>query len=250
MLVYPPFVHNLLLIIRMTNLTPSQNSLMYFSATIFSLIGFSSPTLTSLSVAVTNFAFTVLSLLLIDLLGRRRILLISIPVMVFALLGCGVAFNYIILPSDTNAPNPSTSPDGIAKVPWSKRTSPLFVLANIVLYVAAYALGLGNVPWQQSELFPLNVRSLGSSLSTATNWGSNFIVGVTFLPMLDILSPSWTFVVYAVVCLVGWFLVWYIYPETRGLSLEETGELLKDGWGVEKSLRRRTDHERRTRSRT
>jgi SP family myo-inositol transporter-like MFS transporter 13 len=243
------FVDILLLIIRMTNFIPSQNSLMYFSATIFSLIGFSSPTLTSLSVAVTNFAFTVLSLLLIDLLGRRRILLISIPVMVFALLGCGVAFNYITLPSDTNAPNPSTSPDGVAKVPWSKRTSPLFVLANIVLYVAAYAVGLGNVPWQQSELFPLNVRSRGSSLSTATNWGSNFIIGVTFLPMLDILSPSWTFVVYAVVCLVGWFLIWYIYPETRGLSLEETGELLKDGWGVEKSLRRRTDHERRTMTR-
>jgi SP family myo-inositol transporter-like MFS transporter 13 len=96
----------------------------------------------------------------------------------------------------------------------------------------------------------LNVRSLGSSLSTATNWGSNFIIGVTFLPMLDILSPSWTFVVYAVVCLVGWFLIWYIYPETKGLSLEETGELLKDGWGVEKSLRRRTDDERRIRTRT
>jgi SP family myo-inositol transporter-like MFS transporter 13 len=223
---------------------------MYFSATIFSLIGFSSPTLTSLSVAVTNFAFTILSLLLIDLLGRRRILLVSIPVMVFALLGCAVAFNYIILPSDTNAPNPSTSPDGVAKVPWLKRTSPLFVLANIVLYVAAYAVGLGNVPWQQSELFPLNVRSLGSSLSTAMNWGSNFIIGVTFLPMLDILSPTWTFVVYAIVCWVGWFLIWYIYPETRGLSLEETGELLKDGWGVEKSLRRRTDHERRRRTRT
>lgn len=213
------------------------NSLMYFSATLFSLIGFSSPTLTSLSVAVTNFLFTVLSLVLIDFLGRRRILLLSIPVMVFALLSCGLAFHDIILPSDTSATNPAASPEGVEKIPWAERTSPLLVVASIILYVASYAIGLGNVPWQQSELFPLNVRSMGSGLATGTNWGSNFVVGVTFLPMLNILSPTWTFVVYAAVCLVGWLIVWCIYPETKGLSLEETGELLRDGWGVTKSLR-------------
>lgn len=215
---------------------------MYYSATLFSLIGFSSPTLTSLSVAVTNFIFTLLSLLLIDALGRRRILMLSIPVMVSALLSCAVAFHYIILPSDTNETNPAAS----AKIPWTERSSSVFVLASIVVYVAAYAAGLGNVPWQQSELFPLSVRSLGSGLSTATNWGSNFIIGLTFLPMLDILSPSWTFVVYAMICLLGWFLIWFIYPETTGLSLEQTGELLKDGWGVAKSLRRRGVHGRKS----
>ncbi len=88
------------------------------------------------------------------------------------------------------------------------------------------------MPWQQSELFPLSIRSLGSSISTATNWGGNFVVGITFLQMLDGLGPGWTFVVYGIVCGVGWVLIWFIYPETNGLSLEETGELLKDGWGV------------------
>jgi SP family myo-inositol transporter-like MFS transporter 13 len=64
------------------------------------------------------------------------------------------------------------------------------------------------------------------------NWGSNFVVGITFLQALEWAGPSWTFVLYAMVCLVGWFAIWLIYPETKGLSLEETGELLKDGWGV------------------
>jgi len=205
---------------------------MYFSATLFSLIGFATPTLTSLSVATTNLLFTILSLVLIDALGRRRILLLSIPVMVLALLSCALAFTKIILPSDTNSHNPSSSTSAIDIIPLSARSSPIFVVASIILYVAAYAVGLGNVPWQQSELFPLSVRSLGSSLSTATNWGSNFVVGISFLPMLEWLSPSWTFMVYAVVCLLGWFAIWFIYPETSGLSLEETGELLRDGWGV------------------
>jgi SP family myo-inositol transporter-like MFS transporter 13 len=107
-------------------------------------------------------------------------------------------------------------------------------VASIILYVAGYATGLGNVPWQQSELFPLNIRSLGSSLATAVNWGSNTVVGLTFLQMLDGLGPSWTFLIYAFVCLVGWFAIWLVYPETKGLTLEETGELLKEGWGVQR----------------
>ena len=114
----------------------------------------------------------------------------------------------------------------------------MLVLASVMVYVGAYALGLGNVPWMQSELFPLNVRSLGSGLSTSTNWGANFVVGLTFLPMMEFLTPAWTFVVYAVVCVAGWLCIWRIYPETKGLSLEETGALLADGWGVRESLRR------------
>lgn len=200
-----------------------QNSLMYFSATLFSLLGFATPTLTSLSVACTNFIFTIFSLLLIDRFGRRGILLLSIPIMSLALFCCAITFHFIDLPD-------TTYPDTIARAGSS--LMPVLVVLFIILYVASYALGLGNVPWQQSELFPLSVRSLGSSISTAMNWASNFAVGITFLQMLDGLGPSGTFAVYGVVCAVGWLAVWFIYPETKGLSLEETGELLKDGWGV------------------
>ncbi|KAI9739396.1 MAG: hypothetical protein M1818_005084 [Claussenomyces sp. TS43310] len=209
------------------------NSLMYYSATLFSLIGFGTPTLTSLSVAVANLLFTIFSLLLIDALGRRRILLLSLPVMVFALFCCAFAFAYVKLPTDTNAINPSPTA-AVSAVSWRQTSSPKFVLASIVVYVAAYAIGIGQIPWQQSELFPISVRSLGSSLATATNWGSNFIVGLTFLPMLELLSPTWTFVIYGFVCMIGWIAIWRIYPETMGLSLEATGALLSNGWGVGK----------------
>lgn len=191
-----------------------------------------------MSVAITNFLLTCVALLLIDRVGRRRILLYSIPVMALGLFLCALGFHFITLPSDLNSENPSSSKDAHTSIPLSQRTIPLAVLASIMTYVGAYALGLGNVPWMQSELFPLNVRSLGSGVSTSMNWGANFIVGLTFLGMMETLTPSWTFVVYGVVCAVGWVLIWYIYPETTGLSLEETGALLADGWGVKESLRR------------
>lgn len=196
---------------------------MYFSATIFTLVGFTSPTLTSLTVAVTNFIFTLVALGLIDRTGRRCMLLYSIPPLITGLLLAAVGFSFLSLSltSTVLAPNDSRH-TGAAGL----------VLVSIMVYVASYALGLGNVPWMQSELFPLAVRSLGSGVATATNWTANFAVGLTFLPMMDTLSPSWTFVLYAAVCAVGYVLVWRIYPETAGLSLEEATALLERGWGV------------------
>ncbi|PLB34012.1 putative MFS myo-inositol transporter [Aspergillus candidus] len=214
------------------------NSLMYFSATIFSILSFSSPTLTSLSVAVANFLFTLLAFVYIDKIGRRRILLYSIPVMVIALIVCALAFSSMELPALSPDPQPQEKSDGA--LPDSPLL-PVTILLCLTVYTASYAFGLGNVPWQQSELFPLNVRSLGSSLATATNWGSNFIVGLSFLPMMEWLSPGWTFAAYAVVCTIGWVGVWAIYPEMSGLGLEEVKGLLADGWGVRESLTRVRD---------
>lgn len=210
------------------------NSLMYFSGIIFTALAFSSPTLTSLTVAGTNFLFTLVAFGLIDRIGRRRILLYSIPVMIVALGLCAVAFSSLDVSWD-----PQSGPQGPDAPDSPGAVYPLVILLCLTIYTAAYAFGLGNVPWQQSELFPLNVRSLGSGLATATNWGSNFIVGLTFLPMMQWLSPSWTFALYALVCALGWIAVWRIYPEMSGLGLEEVKGLLADGWGVDESLRRR-----------
>ncbi|KAK1761467.1 general substrate transporter [Echria macrotheca] len=199
------------------------NSLMYFSATIFTMLGFPIPTLTSLVVAVTNFGFTIVALIFIDRVGRRRILLWSIPFMVLGLLLAGYGFSFIKLSSNSDDNPTEPSYQGAA----------ILILISIMVYVAGYAIGLGNVPWMQSELFSLNVRSLGSGIATATNWGANFVIGLTFLLLMDALTPTWTFVLYAVLCAVGYGLIWSFYPETAGLSLEEAATLLEDeNWGL------------------
>ena len=114
-----------------------QNSLMYYSATIFALLGFESPTLAALSVAVTNFLFTLVAFATIDRLGRRRILLSSIPLMFFGLSLAAVSFSKI----DVSKTEKEAS-YGL----W-----PYIILFAMVLYVAGYAVGLGCVPWQRSE---------------------------------------------------------------------------------------------------
>tara|TARA_R110002003_G_scaffold52_6_gene4390 strand:+ start:36915 stop:37553 length:639 start_codon:yes stop_codon:yes gene_type:complete len=202
---------------------------MYFSATIFRLVGFHSPTLTSLSIAITNFVFTLVAFHYIDRVGRRRILLCSVPIMVIGLALCAIAFGFVDLSGEEGASAIAGDTEGKA---W-----PLVILTAMVTYVAGYAIGLGNVPWQQSELFPLSVRSLGSALATATNWGSNTIVGLTFLPMMEFFTPTGTFALYALICVACWVTILRIYPETAGLGLEDVGGLLKGGWGVKESVR-------------
>jgi SP family myo-inositol transporter-like MFS transporter 13 len=54
---------------------------------------------------------------------------------------------------------------------------------------------------------------------------------------MEFLGAGTTFGLYAGICLIGWVAVYRIYPETSGLELEDVGTLLKDGWGVEKSVR-------------
>lgn len=211
---------------------------MYFSATIFSLVGFRSPTLTSLSIATTNFLFTLVAFAYIDRIGRRRILIYSIPIMVAGLVLCAVAFNFLDMPAE------KASLSKVSRAPMGSMFWPVVILAAMVVYVAGYAIGMGNVPWQQSELFPLSVRSLGSALATATNWGSNFLIGITFLPMMEFFTPVGTFALYAAVCVVAWVTIWRIYPETAGLSLEDVGGLLRDGFNVEESVRRARERRR------
>lgn len=191
------------------------------------MLGFTSPTLTSMTVALTNFLFTTVALVVIDKVGRRRILLYSLPFMVGGLLLSAYGFSRI--KSSTS----SSTSDTVVPRAADDRGAAGVVLTAIMVYVAAYAIGLGSVPWMQSELFPLSVRSIGSGVATGTNWASNFVVGLTFLPLMDALSPSWTFVLYAVVCVAGLGAVYLIYPETSGLTLEEAASLLeRDDWGV------------------
>ncbi|CCU76484.1 MFS myo-inositol transporter [Blumeria hordei DH14] len=205
------------------------NSIMYFSASIFAILEFESPTFTSLAVASTNFFMTCVAFLIIDRIGRRYVLLYTIPVMILGLLFCSLGFLFMSIPTFRKASD-SISTTNIAL----PRVAPLIVLFSIILFVGAYALGLGTVPWLQSELFPLSVRALGSGISTSTNWTANFIVGLTFLPMMEFMSPTITFIIYAAFCVLGWLAIWRFYPETSGCGLEDVKALLANGWGVER----------------
>jgi MFS family permease len=100
----------------------------------------------------------------------------------------------------------------------------LGLLATICLglYIASFAISLGPVFWLMiSEIYPLNVRGKAMSMASLANWGSNFIVALTFLLLIDAFGQAGTFWLYAAIGVVAWIFVYFMVPETKGRTLEE-----------------------------
>ncbi|TBU44093.1 general substrate transporter [Dichomitus squalens] len=207
------------------------NTLMYYSATLFKEIGFDQPTAVGLIISGTNFIFTLFALQYIDIIGRRRIMVWTAPGMIIGLVLASVAFHFL------------TRKTGGALVdgtPYSHTWSAIVLLA-MIFYVASYATGLGNVPWQQGELFGLEVRGIGTSLATTTNWAGNLLIGATYLSLMDRITPAGAFGFYAGLCLLGWLFCVCCFPETAGLSLEEVRLVFRHGFGIGESARLRRE---------
>lgn len=200
------------------------NSLMYFSGTIFETIGFKNSTAVSIIVAATNFVFTGVALCIIDLVGRRRILLLAIPSMCASLVLCAIAFHFLgVKFSGSDVVIVGNSITGWGAV----------IIVGMVLFVASYAIGIGNSAWTGVELFSdVNVRSAGAMYAAGTNWAGSLVIASTFLTMLENITPTGTFSFFAGLCLLSFIFVFFLYPEVTGLELEETSMFLADGFHV------------------
>ncbi|KAL1869739.1 hypothetical protein Plec18167_007663 [Paecilomyces lecythidis] len=197
------------------------NTLMYFSATLFSMAGFDKPTAVSIVVGGANFIFGFINFASIDRFGRRIVLLITVLGMCLSLVVAAIAFHWIPVSSDLSA----VQTTGIS---WAG----ILLLVTIVLYVAFFAAGVAPVAWVGTEFLPLEVRALGTMLNTVTCWGCNIIISSTFLSMMKAMTPSGAFGFYAGICFVGWIFVIFCYAEVHNMPLESVREVYSKGFGV------------------
>jgi len=179
------------------------NTVMYYAPMIFEYAGFRSAAtaiLATLLVGITNVIMTMVARALLDRIGRRPLLLCSLAGMIAGLALLGAAFSI---------------PSLAASLGW-------VALASLVLYVGAFALGLGPVFWLLiAEIYPLRIRGLAMGTVTFINWGANLLMAMTFLTMVQYLGKSWTFWFYGVISIAAWIFAYYRVPETKGKSLEE-----------------------------
>ena len=98
----------------------------------------------------------------------------------------------------------------------------------LFLYLAFFAPGMGPVPWtMNSEIYPTWARSFGMAASSTTNWVFNLFVSLTFLSLLDAVTPALGFIVIAIMAFLGMIFIFLTVPETKGLKLEDIEELFK-----------------------
>ena len=87
------------------------------------------------------------------------------------------------------------------------------ILITMIVYVAGYASGLGTVPWLSVELLPLEARAIGGTVITCCNWSTNFFISLSFLSLMDTLSPGLTFGFFGVICVLSWVWIFKMYPD-------------------------------------
>ncbi|KAH6683599.1 general substrate transporter [Plectosphaerella plurivora] len=200
------------------------NALMYYSPVLFSLVGFSNPVAVGTVIAGTNFLFTWVNLMLVDRIGRRRILLCTVPFMGLWLVVAAICFIWIPVQHDLTLPAGSTI-----------GAPAIMVLVSMVFYVGFYSSGIGNTAWLSSEFFPMEVRAMGTMMLTMTCWSSNVIVASTFLTQMENTTPSGAFGFYAAICSLGSVCIYFCYPEVKGMTLEDIREVFQHGFGVQRA---------------
>jgi sugar porter (SP) family MFS transporter len=168
------------------------NTIIYYAPTIMEKTGLSASNsiVYSVAIGVINFAMTVVAIRLVDRVGRRRLLLISLFGMFVTLALLGLTF--------------------VAEL-----ASALSLVA-MVLYICAFAVGLGPVFWVLiGEIFPARVKSVGSGAATTVNWLANFVVSLVFLSVANAIGQGETFWLFALVCAFGLWFIGRFVPETR-----------------------------------
>ncbi|GLT42559.1 hypothetical protein SLA2020_165520 [Shorea laevis] len=177
------------------------NGVCFYVSNTFESAGVSSSLGTTIY-AILQVLVTALNTIVIDRAGRKPLLLVSATGLVIGCLLTGTSF-YL-------------KEHGLAV-----NSVPILAVTGILVYIGSFSAGMGAVPWVvMSEVFPINIKGAGGSLTTLVNWIGAWAVSYTF-NFLQEWSSYGTFVLYAATNVLAIVFVITVVPETKGRTLEQ-----------------------------
>lgn len=200
-------------LVAMFNQFSGINAILYYAPRIFELSGLSAADsfLQPILIGITNAIFTMLGLVIIDRVGRRKLLITGS-------IGMAICLGLV------------------ANAFYQQNFEGNGLLICLIGYIMFFAFSTGAVIWVLiSEVFPSSVRGQGQSLGCFTHWF--FATLITFLfPVLVgefKFGSVFAFGFFAIMMLLQAVVVWKFFPETKGKTLEEISrELL----GISKKI--------------
>ncbi len=184
--------------------------IVYYSPTILTDNGFSDTAALRVSVALglTYLVTQLIGLAIIDRVGRRRLTLLTLP---------GAALSLIVLGSFFVTGN-----DGDAQVPY--------IIATLIAFMAFTAGGIQLMGWLTgSEIYPLATREAGAAAQSASLWGTNLLITLTLLSLIETIGTGQTFWLYAAFNVAAFVFLYRRMPELTGRSLEQIEGKLSAG---------------------
>ncbi|XP_076256986.1 facilitated trehalose transporter Tret1-like [Rhynchophorus ferrugineus] len=169
-----------------------------------------SPDVSTVIFGISQITSNFVTALVVEKIGRRILYIVSA-------IGCGIACailgTYFFL---------QTKQVDLESVYW-------LPLTCMVAYMIFFSMGLGPLAWSiVGEIFPSNVKGIGSGLTVCVSFTASFLVLFMFPIVSEAASMSAPFWMYTVVTVLGLIFVYYMVPETRGMTLAEIQETLKN----------------------
>ena len=179
------------------------NAVLYYGPSIFQQTGLSEgdSLFYQVIVGLVNFGSTVLAMIVIDKIGRKKLVYYGVSGMMISLLLIGIYFT-------------------MNKV--SNVIPPITLLILILFYIFSCAISICVVIWVLlSEMYPARVRGLAMSAAGFSLWIGTFLIGQLTPWLMTTLSPAGVFWLFGVMCIPYMYITWKLVPETTGKSLED-----------------------------
>lgn len=186
------------------------NVIMFYDSSLWKAVGFTESASMTIAVvrALLATAVTVLGMLIIDKVGRRAMLKVGSLIMAVLLVVVAVCFAQSTMTADGGIELPGA---------WA-----IIMIIGAYGFFLTYCATWGVAMWVViGEIFPNRIRAVAVALATAANWIGNFLVSTTFPPLRDSLGLTWTFALYAVMAVLGYWFIAKKLPETNGVELED-----------------------------
>lgn len=184
--------------------------IVYYAPTILTDNGFSDAVALQVSVALgaTYLIMMIVGLSIVDIVGRRRLTLVMIPGAAIALFVLGTLW--------------VTGHNARGDVP--------FIIGCLIVFMIFNAGGLQLMGWLTgSEIYPLSVRGAGTSAQAATLWGTNLLITLTLLTLINAAGVGQTMWIYGLFNVAAWMFVYFKMPDLTGHSLEDIEQKLRLG---------------------
>lgn len=187
------------------------NVIFYYSTTLWNAVGFKDSFAISVVSAVINVAVTFIAIAFVDKVGRRPMLLAGSAGMTIALAAVAISFSQ----ANTTASGAVSLPS-----PWG-----VIALVGANLFVICFGATWGPLVWVLlGEMFPNRIRAKALGVAAAAQWIANFVITLSFPPLAD-LSLVLTYGLYTAFALISLLFVFFLIPETKGITLEDMGGL-------------------------
>jgi sugar porter (SP) family MFS transporter len=179
------------------------NAVLYYGPSIFQQTGLSEgdSLYYQVIVGMVNFVSTILAMVVIDRIGRKKLVYYGVSGMIVSLILIGIYFT-------------------VNKV--SAVIPPVILLGLILFYVFCCAISICVVIWVLlSEMYPARVRGLAMSAAGFSLWIGTFLIGQLTPWLMTTLSSAGVFWLFGIMCLPYLYITWKLVPETTGKSLED-----------------------------